>query len=139
MIKLAYVVQDELVEQETQGSFVGHGWDNILTTTIGKPEHTGSVRGVGGLIGLRDYFGSPQRSNKSLSQEALRKMKQQMEEKMNQHMGIMEQRFMEQLQQQKQIQIALEEKLLSIQITLADVLLCLSMQGQTSNSVVFSL
>jgi len=25
MITLAYVVQDELVEQETQGLFIGHG------------------------------------------------------------------------------------------------------------------
>ncbi|QCE11209.1 hypothetical protein DEO72_LG10g2442 [Vigna unguiculata] len=33
--------QDELVEQETQGSFVGHGWDDILTTAIGKREHPG--------------------------------------------------------------------------------------------------
>jgi len=52
MIKLVYVVQDELVEQETQGSFVGHGWDDILTTAIGKREHPGHVRGVGGFIGL---------------------------------------------------------------------------------------
>jgi len=46
MIKLAYVVQDELVEQEIQGSFVGHGRDDILTTTIGKPEHIGHVHDV---------------------------------------------------------------------------------------------
>jgi len=38
-----------------------------------------------------------------------------MEEKINQCMGIMEQRFMEQLQQQQQIQRALEEKLMSMQ------------------------
>ena len=73
------------------------------------------MRGVGGAIGLRDYFGPPQRSNESLSQEALRKMEQQMEERFNQRMGIMEQRFMEQLQQQQQIQRTLEEKLQSMQ------------------------
>jgi len=38
-------------------------------------------------------------------------MEQQMEEKMNQHMGIIEQCFLEQLQQQQQIQKALEEKI----------------------------
>jgi len=43
---------------------------------IGKPEHLGRVRGVGGAIGLRHYFGPPQRSNESLSQEALRKIEQ---------------------------------------------------------------
>ena len=73
------------------------------------------MRGVGGAIGLRDYFGPPQRSNESLSQEALRKMEQQMKERFNQRMGIMEQRFMEQLQQQQQIQRTLEEKLQSMQ------------------------
>ena len=59
LIKLAYVVHDELIEQETPRSFVGHGWDNILTTTIGRPRHPGHVRGVGGAIGLQDYFGPP--------------------------------------------------------------------------------
>jgi len=105
------VVQDELIEQMTQGLFVGHGRDDILTTTIGRPEHLGRVRGVGGVIGLRNYVGPPQRSNESLSQEALRKMEQQIEERFNQRMGIMEQCFMEQLQQQQQIQRTLEEKL----------------------------
>jgi len=52
----------------------------------------------------------------TLSQETLRKMEQQMEERFNQRMGIIEQRFMEQLQQQQQqIQITLEEKLQSMQ------------------------
>ena len=109
------MVQDELVEQQTQGSFVCHGRDDILTTAIGRPDHAGRVRGVAGAIGLRDYFGPPQRSNESLSEEALRKMEQQMEERFNQRMGVMEQRFMEQLQQQQQIQKALEEKLQSMQ------------------------
>jgi len=104
------MVHDELVELETQGLFVGHGRNDILTTTIGKPKHSRRVRGVGGFIGLRDYFGPPQRINASLSQEAMRKMEQEMEEKMNQRMGIMEQCFIEQLQQQQQIQRTLEEK-----------------------------
>jgi len=111
LIKLSFVVQDELIEQESQGSFVGHGRDDILTIVIGRLEHPEHVRGVGGAIGLRDYFGPPQRSNESLSQEALRKMEQQMKERFNQRMGIMEQRFMEQLQQQQQIQRTLEKKL----------------------------
>jgi len=78
------MVHDELIEQETQGSFVGHGRDDILTMTIGRPEHLGCVCGVRSAISLRDYFGPP--SNESLSQEALRKMKQQMEERFNQRM-----------------------------------------------------
>ncbi|KOM43138.1 hypothetical protein LR48_Vigan05g074200 [Vigna angularis] len=34
-------IQDELVEQKTQGKFVGQGRDDILTTAIGKPKHAG--------------------------------------------------------------------------------------------------
>ncbi|XP_029130052.1 uncharacterized protein LOC114916784 [Cajanus cajan] len=49
--EFARVVADKiegLVEQSTQGSFVSHGRDDILTTAIGRPEHAGRVRGVGG-------------------------------------------------------------------------------------------
>ncbi|KAG2371966.1 uncharacterized protein HKW66_Vig0240870 [Vigna angularis] len=65
---------DELVEQQTQGTFAGQGRDDILTTTIGKPEHPGRVRGVPGAIGLRDYFGHTQKTTQSMSQETLRQM-----------------------------------------------------------------
>ncbi|KOM27836.1 hypothetical protein LR48_Vigan464s003300 [Vigna angularis] len=85
---------DELVKQQTQGTFVGQGRDDILTTAIGLP----------------DYFGPAQKNTQSISQEALRKMDLQWEERLNQSMRSMEQRFMEQLQEQKEIQRALEEK-----------------------------
>ncbi|BAT88736.1 hypothetical protein VIGAN_06152200 [Vigna angularis var. angularis] len=49
-----------------------------------------------------------------MSQETLRQMDLQWEERLNQSMRSMEQRFMEQLQEQKQIQRALEEKLHSM-------------------------
>ncbi|KAG2372047.1 uncharacterized protein HKW66_Vig0210850 [Vigna angularis] len=64
--------KDELVEQQTQGTFASQGRDDILTTTIGKPEHPGCVRGVPGAIGLRDYFGPTQKTTQLMSQEALR-------------------------------------------------------------------
>ncbi|XP_052723153.1 uncharacterized protein LOC128193539 isoform X2 [Vigna angularis] len=105
---------DELVEQQTQGTFAGQGRDDILTTAIGRPEHPGRVRGVPGAIGLRDYFGPTQKTPQSMSQETLRQMDLQWEERLNQSMRSMEQRFMEQLQEQKQIQRALEEKLHSM-------------------------
>ncbi|KOM43165.1 hypothetical protein LR48_Vigan05g076900 [Vigna angularis] len=37
---------DELVEQQTQGTFAGQDRDNILTTAIGRPEHPRRVPGV---------------------------------------------------------------------------------------------
>ncbi|BAT74536.1 hypothetical protein VIGAN_01222400 [Vigna angularis var. angularis] len=53
---------DELVEQQTQGTFAGQGRGDILTTAIGRPEHLGRVRGVPGAIGLRDYFSPTQKT-----------------------------------------------------------------------------
>ncbi|KOM49447.1 hypothetical protein LR48_Vigan08g027400 [Vigna angularis] len=65
-------------------------------------------------IGLRDYFGPTQKNTQSMSQEELRQMDLQWEERLNQSMRSMEQRFMEQLQEQKEIQRALKEKLHSM-------------------------
>ncbi|KAG2391528.1 uncharacterized protein HKW66_Vig0127110 [Vigna angularis] len=105
---------DELVEQQTQGTFVGQGRDDILTTAIGRPEHPGRVRRVPGAIGLRDYFRPTQKTTQSMSQEALRQMDLQWEERLNQSMRSMEQQFMEKLQEQKEIQRVLEQKLHSM-------------------------
>nr|KYP41324.1 hypothetical protein KK1_037316 [Cajanus cajan] len=62
----ARVVADKiegLVEQTTQGSFVSHGRDDILTTAIGRLEHAGRVRGVGCSWSHLDFFGA--RSSRS--------------------------------------------------------------------------
>lgn len=40
-----------------RGTFVPHGRQDILATAIGRPEHPGRVRGVGGGVGIVDYFG----------------------------------------------------------------------------------
>ncbi|WVZ22549.1 hypothetical protein V8G54_001093 [Vigna mungo] len=99
---------------KTQGTFTPQGRDDILTTAIGKPEHPGCVRRVPGAIGLCDYFGPVQKITQSTNQEALRQMDLQWEERLRQSMQTMEQRFMEQLQEQKEIQRALEKKLQSM-------------------------
>lgn len=49
-------MQDQLVEQQTHGTFVNQGREDILTTTIAKPNHLGRVSGIGEYIGLGDYF-----------------------------------------------------------------------------------
>ncbi|KOM31380.1 hypothetical protein LR48_Vigan01g093500 [Vigna angularis] len=89
---------------QTQGTFAGQGRDDILTTTIEKPEHPGRVRGVPRAIGLRDYFVPTQKNTQTTSQDVLRQMDLQWEERLNQSMRSMEQRFIEQLQEQKEIQ-----------------------------------
>lgn len=93
-IKLHHDVHDKLVEQEIQGSHVSQGRKDILTTTIGKLDHPGRIRGIGGTIGIKDYFGPKEKGTKSL--RALRKLELQMQERLNKHMTVMEQRFMEQ-------------------------------------------
>ncbi|KOM48280.1 hypothetical protein LR48_Vigan07g198400 [Vigna angularis] len=75
--------KDELVEQQTQGTFAGQSRD--------------------------DYD-----SKHLLAKDTLRQMDLQWEERLNQSMKSMEQRFMDQLQEQKEIQRALEEKLYSM-------------------------
>ncbi|XP_052727001.1 uncharacterized protein LOC108332271 isoform X1 [Vigna angularis] len=44
---------DSLVEQSSQGQFTQEGRQDILTTTIGRPEHPGRVRAAGTGIGIR--------------------------------------------------------------------------------------
>ena len=56
-------LQDSLVEQSTQGSFVPQGCQDILTTTLGTEEHPGRVRTAGYGVGVRQYFGSYQCQN----------------------------------------------------------------------------
>jgi len=55
-MQVNYMLLDSLVEQSMQGSFVPHGCQDILTTTIRKSEHPSCVRGVGRGIGIRQYF-----------------------------------------------------------------------------------
>ncbi|KAH1265116.1 hypothetical protein GmHk_01G000874 [Glycine max] len=41
---------DSLDEQASQGSFVPHGRQDILTAAIGRPEHPGRVRAIGAAV-----------------------------------------------------------------------------------------
>ena len=60
-------LQDELVEQSSQGNFVSQGRRDILTTTTGTKEHPGRVRTAGFGVGVRQYFGSCPGPNTSTS------------------------------------------------------------------------
>jgi len=51
-------LQDELVQQSSQGNFVSQDRRDILTTAIGIEEHLGRVRTTGFGVGVRQYFGS---------------------------------------------------------------------------------
>ena len=53
------------MEQNSQGSFVIQGRQDILTTVLGTEEHPGRVRTAGYGVGVRQYFGSAPRSSSS--------------------------------------------------------------------------
>ncbi|KAL5191845.1 hypothetical protein HKD37_04G011069 [Glycine soja] len=58
---------DSFEEQATQGSFVPHGRQDVLTAAIGRPEHPGRVRGTGAGVTIKQYFGSAPRTSRSAS------------------------------------------------------------------------
>jgi len=62
---LNYFLQDSLVEQSSQDSFVIQGRQDILTTALGTEEQPGCVWTAGYGLGVRQYFGSTPRSSSS--------------------------------------------------------------------------
>jgi hypothetical protein len=50
------------LQQKADGMFVESGRQDILAIAMGKEEHPGRVRGVGGGVGIKQYFGSSPRS-----------------------------------------------------------------------------
>ncbi|KAH1213583.1 hypothetical protein GmHk_14G041509 [Glycine max] len=58
---------DSLDEQASQGSFIPHGRQDILTAAIGRPEHPGRVRAIGAGVTIKQYFGSASRTSRSSS------------------------------------------------------------------------
>ena len=60
-------VQNSLEEQASQGSFVPHGRQDLLTTTIGWPKHPGRVRAARAGVTIKQNFGLAPRSSRSSS------------------------------------------------------------------------
>ncbi|KAL5147494.1 hypothetical protein HKD37_06G017175 [Glycine soja] len=54
---------DSLEKQASQGSFVAHGRQDVLTTAIGQPEHPGCVRAVRAGVMIKNYFGPASRDS----------------------------------------------------------------------------
>ena len=67
MYHCVFSVQDSFEEQATQGSFVPHGRQDVLTAAIGRPEHPGRVRAAGAGVTIKQYFGSAPRTSRSAS------------------------------------------------------------------------
>lgn len=48
-----------LLEQQEKGEFKPSGSDDVLSTALQTPEHSGRVRGVGGFVTPSAYFNLP--------------------------------------------------------------------------------
>ncbi|KAH1256512.1 hypothetical protein GmHk_03G006660 [Glycine max] len=50
------LLHDSLQEQTTQGSFISHGCQDILNTTIGRPDQLGPIHAAGVSVTINQYF-----------------------------------------------------------------------------------
>ncbi|KAH1210348.1 hypothetical protein GmHk_15G044683 [Glycine max] len=76
---------DSFEEQATQGSFVPHGHQDVLTTVIGRPKHPRRVRAAGAGVTIKQYFGSApwtSHSSSSLPPEELQQLTQQIKDQL---------------------------------------------------------
>jgi len=67
MYNYVFSMQDSFEEQATQGSFIPHGRQDVLTAAIGRPEYPGRVRAVGAGVTIKQYFGLAPRTSRSSS------------------------------------------------------------------------
>ncbi|KAH1253410.1 hypothetical protein GmHk_04G010081 [Glycine max] len=85
MYNCVFSMQDSFEEQATQGSFVPHGRQDVLTAAIGRPEHPGRVRAAGVGVTIKQYFGSApwtSHSSSSLPPEELQQLAQQIRDQL---------------------------------------------------------
>ncbi|KAL5142106.1 hypothetical protein HKD37_09G025341 [Glycine soja] len=71
---------DSLEKQTSQGSFVAHGCQDVLTAVIGRLEHPGRVRATGAGVTIKKYFGPAPRTSctsSSMAPEDLEQLTQQ--------------------------------------------------------------
>ncbi|KAH1233468.1 hypothetical protein GmHk_09G025905 [Glycine max] len=61
---------DSLEEQASQGSFVTHGRQDVLTAVIGRPEHQGCVHAAGAGVTIKQYFEPAPRTSRTPSSMA---------------------------------------------------------------------
>ncbi|KAL5134181.1 hypothetical protein HKD37_03G007390 [Glycine soja] len=72
-------------EQASQGSFVTHRHQDVLTAAIGRPEHPGHVRAAGAGVTIKQYFGpTPRtaRTSSSMAPEDLEQLTQQIKDQL---------------------------------------------------------
>jgi len=81
-------VHNSLEEQASQGSFVPHGRQDVLTAAIGRSEHPGRVCAIGADVTITQYFGSAlwsSRSSSFIPPEELEQLTQQIRDQWRSH------------------------------------------------------
>ena len=76
---------DSLEEQVSQGSFVAHGCQDVLTVTIGRPEHPSRVRAAGAGVTIKQSFGPAPRTScmsSSMAPKDLEQLTQQIRDQL---------------------------------------------------------
>ncbi|KAL8099331.1 hypothetical protein AgCh_031838 [Apium graveolens] len=87
----------ELQRQVSDGSWTPQGHDDILSRALGRKEHGGRVRGVGGGAKIKEVFGSGKSKQSgvlsvdelaTITQEITKKVQKECDEKMNEMMNL---------------------------------------------------
>ncbi|KAM5573609.1 hypothetical protein ABKV19_013246 [Rosa sericea] len=71
---------ERLKKKESDGELTTDGSDDVLTLALGKPEHPGRVRGVGGFTKPASYFNLPKSRKKSVEETVRKSVKLILEE-----------------------------------------------------------
>ncbi|KAL5180538.1 hypothetical protein HKD37_01G001649 [Glycine soja] len=78
-------IVNSLGEKASQGSFVPHRRQDVLTTAIRRPEHPSRVRAAGAGVAIKQFFGSAPRtfrSSSSMPPEDLQQLTQQIRDQL---------------------------------------------------------
>lgn len=75
-----YLYQIKLQKKEAKGELTTEGVDDVLTLALGKPEHPGRVRGVGGSVKPASYFNLPKRRKLSVEDTVRKSVRAILEE-----------------------------------------------------------
>ena len=69
----------------SQGSFVPHGRQDVVTTAIGRPEYPGHVRDAEAGVTIKQYYGPTPRTSRtssSMAPEELEQLTQQIRDQL---------------------------------------------------------
>ncbi|KAL5153872.1 hypothetical protein HKD37_19G053351 [Glycine soja] len=110
---------DSLEDQASQGSFVAHGRQDVLTAAIGRPAHPGCVRAAGAGVTIKQYFGPAPRTSRtssSMAPEDLEQLTQQIRDQLEESIieKVTQQLMLSFSQMQSQFQLQMQSQRLAL-------------------------